>query len=118
MSFFPIIELVDRFVIAQLKFNKGCGNQEELDFYSNQLKPYDLQTIQDKLDQMYDIHNNIWLLESELKTGREAELDLAEIGRRAIAIRNWNNKRIAIKNSIAETLGCVVRETKRDHLSE
>ena len=39
-------------------------------------------------------------------------------GRRAILIRNWNNKRIAIKNSLAEILNCPVREIKQDHLSE
>ena len=49
----------------------------------------------------------------------EAELPLEEIGRRAILIRDWNNKRVAIKNHIAEQLKTdQVRETKTDHLSE
>jgi hypothetical protein len=64
------------------------------------------------------VHNTIWDLESELKTGREAELPLEEIGRRAIAIRDHNNERIRIKNAIAERLECPVREIKQDHLSE
>jgi hypothetical protein len=45
-------------------------------------------------------------------------LDLAEIGRRAIAIRDWNNKRITYKNSIAELFGLELREIKTDHLSD
>jgi len=53
-----------------------------------------------------------------LKAGREQELPLEEIGRRAIAIRDHNNRRIAIKNALAEQLECPVREIKRDHLSE
>jgi hypothetical protein len=57
-------------------------------------------------------------LEWELKTGQEEKLELAEIGRRAIAIRNMNNKRIAFKNTIAEKLNDPVREIKQDHLSD
>ena len=115
---FPIIELVDRYAIAMLKFNKTQANQEELTFYADQLAVYDLSSIKSDLDSLYQIHNEIWNLESELKSGREAELTLEEIGRRAIAIRDCNNKRIALKNQIAQQLGCRVREIKKDHLSE
>jgi len=118
MIVFPIIELVDRYTIALLKFNKTGGNQEELDFYSTQLHSYDLTLIKDSLDQLYSIHGKIWELEALLKSGREQELSLEEIGRRAIAIRDYNNKRIKLKNSIAEQLGCNVREIKQDHLSQ
>jgi hypothetical protein len=45
-------------------------------------------------------------------------LSLAEIGQRAIAIRDWNNKRITYKNSIAELFGLELREIKTDHLSD
>jgi hypothetical protein len=115
---FPVIELVDRYAIAQLKFDKTQANKLELEFYAEQLKSFDLTQIQDELTELYNAHSQIWSLESELKTGREAELALEEIGRRAIAIRDHNNKRIALKNLIAEKLGCVVREIKKDHLSE
>ena len=118
-QFFPIFELVDRYVIAQLKFSKSQKNNEELEFYTNQLSNYDLSLIQHELDQLYTIHSNIWNLEAELKSGREAELELAEIGRRAIEIRNWNHKRIALKNSMADKLGqSNLHEIKQDHLSE
>ena len=116
--FFPIIELVDRYSIAMLKYNKTQANQEELEFYDNQLKSYDLSVIKDELDELYIIHSCIWELEAELKTGREVELALEEIGRRAIAIRDHNNKRITLKNTIAKKLNCSVREIKKDHLSE
>ena len=67
---------------------------------------------------LYKIHAAIWNLESELKSSMEAQLELAGIGRRAIEIRNFNNKRIQLKNAIAEKLGCSVREIKAQHISE
>lgn len=118
MSFFPIIELVDRYAIALLKFNNTKANKKELDFYVEKLEQYNISIIVDELQELYKIHAQIWQLESQLKSGKEDELPLEEIGRRAIAIRNLNNKRIALKNIMAEKLDCAVREIKQDHLSE
>ena len=119
MTFFPIIELVDRYSIAKLKSDKTNGiNFIEFDFYTDQLKSYDLTLVTDEMDMLYKIHAAIWNLESELKSSMEAQLELAEIGRRAIEIRNFNNKRIQLKNAIAEKLGCSVREIKAQHISE
>lgn len=116
---FPVIELIDRLAIAQVKFKRTNGaNQEELAWYIEQANSYDLTTIEDLYINLIAIHNEIWELEGLLKTGREQELSLEEIGRRAIAIRDHNNKRITIKNAIAERLSCPVREIKKDHLSE
>ena len=84
----------------------------------NQALRIDIGEIVDEYENLKQIHNEIWDLEAELKTGREAELSLEEIGRRAIAIRDHNNKRVALKNSMAEKLNCAVREIKQDHLSE
>jgi len=118
MSFFPVIELVDRYAIALLKWNKTQANTEELSFYQTQMDKYPVELVKSEIDALYDIHDTIWGLEGELKTGREQELPLEEIGRRAIAIRDWNNKRIKLKNTMAEKLGCAVREIKQDHLSQ
>lgn len=115
---FPVIELVDRYSIAKLKFDKTKANQDELEFYQQQVQQFDLSKVSTELEALYTIHSNIWALESELKTGREQELPLEEIGRRAIAIRDLNNQRVTLKNKIAEQLGCTVREIKKDHLSQ
>jgi len=115
---FPIIELIDRLSIAEVKFKRTKANEEELLWYMNQALRIDLTEIVEEYEDLKHIHNEIWELEAELKTGREAELSLEEIGRRAIAIRNHNNKRVALKNIIAEKLGCAVREIKQDHLSQ
>lgn len=118
MSFFPVIELFDRLAIAEVKWARTQSNQEELAWYKTQVLAYDTQQIQEQYQTLKQIHDEIWSLEAELKSGHEEQLPLEEIGRRAISIRNKNNQRIKIKNQIAELLGDQVREIKRDHLSE
>lgn len=115
---FPIIELVDRLAIAEIKFQRTGANKEELAWYKNQVTHINFDQIVNEYKNLKQIHNEIWNLEAELKSGREAELALEEIGLRAIAIRDHNNKRVALKNAIAEKLDCPVREIKRDHLSQ
>jgi hypothetical protein len=115
---FPIIELVDRLAIAEVKFKRTKANEEELLWYMNQAMRIDLTEIVEEYEDLKRIHDEIWELEAELKTGREAELALEEIGRRAIAIRDHNNKRVKLKNAMAKKLGCLVKEIKKDHLSE
>lgn len=115
---FPVIELFDRLAIAEIKWARTKSNQEELDWYRLQVQKFDLNLVSSPFEELKNIHNTIWELEAELKSGREQELSLEEIGRRAILIRDWNNKRIAIKNKIADRLGCSVKELKKDHLSE
>jgi hypothetical protein len=115
---FPIIELVDRLAIAEIKFKRTKANEEELLWYMNESIRINLTEIVNEYEDLKRIHDEIWELEAELKTGREAELSLEEIGRRAIAIRDHNNKRVALKNTMAEKLNCSVREIKKDHLSE
>jgi hypothetical protein len=113
---FPIIELYDRLAIAEVKWEKTRANQEELAWYQQHCSV--VQNVRELYENLKDIHRQIWSLEAELKSGREQEISLEEIGRRAISIRDWNNKRVSIKNKIAELLGCKVRELKKDHLSE
>ena len=115
---FPIIELIDRLAIAEVKFQRTGANKEELLWYKDQALQVDLDKIVNEYQDLKRIHNEIWNLEAELKSGHEADLALEEIGRRAIAIRDHNNKRVALKNAIAEKLECPVREIKKDHLSQ
>jgi len=119
MIVFPLIELLDRYAIATVKWRRtNGGNQDELAFYHQQIQVLDLQQIHQELSSLQKIHDEIWDLENELKSGKEQELPLEEIGRRAIQIRDKNNVRINLKNAMAEKLGCAVREIKQDHLSE
>jgi hypothetical protein len=115
---FPVLELFDRLAIAEIKWTRTHSNTAELKWYTDQTAKYNIELIKEPYEELKNIHNKIWELESQLKSGRENDLSLEEIGRRAILIRDWNNKRVAVKNTIAEILNCPVREIKQDHLSE
>ena len=120
MDFLPVLELIDRLCIARVKHARTHGaNQVELDWYEAKLceLPQSAE-LNDAIQAMTDIHHAIWDLEWQLKSGVEQMLSLQEIGRRAIAIRDFNNKRIAYKNSVAAILGHPVRELKHDHLAD
>jgi hypothetical protein len=117
---FPVIELLDRYAIARVKWQKTNGsNPAELEFYQTQIDQLPADQIGNGIKALEEIHTHIWALESELKSDRERELALEEIGRRALVIRDWNRKRIEVKNSIADIINKdAVREIKKDHLSE
>ena len=120
MEFLPVLELIDRLCIARVKHARTSGaNQVELDWYEDKYRqlPQSVELDTD-IQAMTDIHHAIWDLEWQLKSGVEQMLSLQEIGRRAIAIRDFNNKRITYKNSIASILGHPVREIKQDHLAD
>lgn len=119
MIVFPAVELLDRLAIARVKWQRTRANSDELLYYEEQAQRFEMdQTCYDAIKELENIHNIIWDLEKELKSGREQELPLEEIGRRAIAIRDHNNRRIKYKNFLAEHVGCLIREIKKDHLSE
>ena len=119
MIFFPAVELLDRLAIARVKWRRTQANDEELRYYEEQARRFDMDSEFDAaMQELEIIHDTIWELEKELKSGREQELTLEEIGRRAIAIRDHNNRRIKYKNLLAGRVGCDVREIKKEHLSE
>ena len=116
---FPVIELVDRYTIARVKYDKTNGaNAAELDFYTAQLAKLDVELIQAELSVLEDIHRRIWAMEDDFKKCRIDGADLSEIGQRALDIRDLNNYRVQYKNSIADKLNDPVREIKQDHTSE
>ena len=111
---FPVIELVDRYCIAVVKFEKTHGaNNEELRFYEAQIAHLDRAIIQKHLDALYEIHYRIWNMEDDFKKCRIDNAPLEEIGRRALEIRDLNNHRVETKNKIAELVGDSVREIKQ-----
>ena len=120
MEFLPVLELIDRLCIARVKHARSQGaNQVERDWYEDKLAQLPQSAeLDEAIQAMTDIHHAIWDLEWQLKSGVEQMLSLQEIGRRAIAIRDFNNKRIAYKNSVANILGHPVTEIKQDHLAD
>ena len=120
MEFLPALELIDRLCIARVKHARTQGaNQNELDWYEERYRQMPQSAELDEvIERMTDIHHAIWNLEWQLKSGVEQMLSLQEIGRRAIAIRDFNNRRIAYKNSVAHIVGHPVTEIKQDHLAD
>jgi hypothetical protein len=120
MEFLPVLELIDRLCIARVKHARTQGaNQVELDWYEQRFRQLPQSAELDEAVQaMTDIHHAIWDLEWQLKSGVEQMLSLQEIGRRAIAIRDFNNRRIAYKNTVARILNHPVLEIKQDHLAD
>lgn len=107
------MELVDRYTIAQVKYNRtGGANEEELNFYEQQMNKIDKTIIWDELQAFKILHDKIWNLEDDFKKSRIDGTDLAEIGRRALEIRDYNQYRVQLKNAVAEKLNDPVREVK------
>jgi hypothetical protein len=107
------MELVDRYTIAQVKYNRTGGqNKEELEFYEQQMSKIDKTIIWEELQAFKILHDKIWNLEDDFKKCRIDGTDLAEVGRRALEIRDYNNYRVNLKNAVAEKLNDPVREIK------
>jgi len=116
---FPVIEIVDRYTIARVKYKKSAGaNAEELKFYETQIQKLFVEDIQQELDQLESIHEQIWALEDDFKKCRIDGTDLSEIGRRALDIRDLNNTRVKLKNAMAEKCQCAIRDIKINHVSD
>jgi hypothetical protein len=112
-----LIELVDRYCIAKVKFDILGNNIDELNFYREQLDTFNISDdIEEDLKELTTIHRRIWDMEDDFKKCVvELKYPMDEIGRRAIAIRDINIDRYAIKNKIAEKLNDPIREKKRYH---
>ena len=110
-------EIADRYSIVKLKSERtevDCTEEiqaltQELDKVEG-LAPY--------VRQLYEVNGRVWDLESDIRKGKEGELGLEEVGRRAIMIRGINGERVAIKNTVNKIYKTGFLETKVNHASE
>lgn len=115
---FPVIEIVDRYAIAVVKHEKTQGaNQEELEFYLDQINKININPSDPKLLELIEHHRYVWSLEDDFKKAKIDDLPLEEIGRRALYIRDIGYRRVDLKNDFAKILGDPVREIKQDHVT-
>lgn len=113
-------ELIDRFTILVRKAERDHDN------YDNKLQAFvlslaDLDLTADMLlciCRLQMVNVDIWNLESDIRKGCEGELGMAEVGRRALDIRDLNKQRIEIVNHINHLLGDDTTERKFDHASQ
>lgn len=104
----PINELCDRLTIAELKLERLSAQELDKTLLSKQIAYFwagvDRNNLQllELIAQLKTINGQMWDLEYDLRKGLDDSLGLAEIGKRAIEIRNFNRTRVAVKNQIAE----------------
>lgn len=118
----PLPEVLDRFVIVRLKMEriKTENKKSEYEYYKKAIEDYKKRGFivkQEWIDKLYEANAKIWDLEYDLRKGKDEELGLEEVGRRAIKIRETNKIRITIKNEIAEITGSGFKDVKMNHLS-
>lgn len=112
-----ISEVADRLSICRLKQERTTEDlREEIELYENEVEQY--FGVNDYIEQLYDINGEIWQLEADIRRGREKELGLEEVGRRAILIREWNKKRIEVKNQMVKDYGEGFTDIKINHGSD
>ena len=115
---FPTIEIVDRYAIAVVKHEKTNGaNQEELEFYLEQMKEAGIDLSNAKVIELIEHHRYVWSLEDDFKKAKIDALPLEEIGRRALYIRDIGYRRVDLKNELAKLVNDPVREIKQDHIT-
>ena len=113
----PISEIADRLSICMLKQERTSEDlRKEIELYESELRGY--ENIHEYVDKLYEINGEIWHLESDIRKGREKELGLEEVGRRAILIREQNKKRVFVKNQMVETYGEGFKDIKVNHGSD
>jgi hypothetical protein len=117
----PIGEILDRYSIAVLKKERAnADNEIELNDLSQEIEEYkqkDSEFINHKINQLIEINGMIWDLESDIRKGKEGELGLEEVGRRAIKIREFNKIRVGYKNDVVEVFGEGYKDIKMNHAS-
>ena len=109
-------EIADRYSIVKLKSERtevDCA--EELQALTEELNK--VEGLAPYIQQLYEINGRVWDLESDIRKGKEGELGLEEVGRRAIKIREFNKIRVGYKNIIVETFGEGYKDVKMNHAS-
>ena len=116
-------DIIDRWAIAKLKAERIGADESKKEYscFCEGIKElenkYPHVAWNSYMQEIVAIHAKIWDLESAVRQGK-LDNDLMEVGRRAIQIRDWNKKRITLKNAINATIGESVQDIKKDHCSE
>ena len=118
----PLAEVIDRLTIVKLKMER-IKTEDKTKEYEHYLKGienfkkegYNIK--QEWIDKLYEANAKIWDLEHDIRKGKDGELGLEEVGRRALQIRDINKIRISIKNEIVEATGSGFKDIKMNHAS-
>jgi hypothetical protein len=100
-------DIADRVSILELKMERQLDIDVSLEYSAltssiKEVVPewYIIHHWKGVVDQLKTLNGKIWDLESDIRSGKEGELGLEEVGRRAILIRDINRERVSLKNAI------------------
>jgi hypothetical protein len=116
---YPLPDLLDKISIVQLKTERTDEDEcrRELHYLMDNLPDYAFAESEAYIIRLYEVNGKIWDLEADIRKGKDDELGLEEIGRRTIKIREFNKKRICIKNEIVEKTKTGFKDIKVNHAS-
>jgi len=126
---YPLDELIDKSSIIRLKFERIPDLEDrkkwarEIFDYSVAIGEYigektcSYNQIEEWMNKLYDVNGRIWDLEAAIRQGKDKELGLEEVGRRAIKIRETNGERIRVKSEIIDNIGQGYKDIKINHAS-
>jgi len=121
----PICELCDRLTIAKLKLQRLPEDELNKTLLQKQIAYYETgidytdPKICNLIAALLDINGQMWDAEHDIRKGLDAMLGLAEIGKRALKIRNLNCIRVSIKNEITLLAGQPeFSDCKMNHISQ
>jgi len=111
----PMAEVIDKYTILLLK-NERLEEDliGQVDLYRKEIP----DSLNEYVDRLLDINSKCWDLEADIRKGKEEELGLAEVGRRALKLRDLNKTRVSIKNEIVKCTGTGFLDVKINHASE
>jgi len=116
-------DIIDRWAIAKLKAERIGAEESKHEYLwfcegmKELMEKYPAVDWEGYSQSILRIHAEIWDLEGAVRQGK-LDNDIAEVGRRAILIRDWNKKRVSIKNKINATVGEGFQDIKQNHASE
>jgi len=113
----PLSEMLDRLSIALLKQLRTEHDMTlEIVTYLKAIKQHG-----DYAEMFVDLlyaNTQMWNSEAGLRAIDAEEMGLEEMGRRSLVVRDWNKKRVVIKNKIVDASGEGFKDIKVNHASE
>ena len=117
----PMSEIIDRYAISLIKQEEIEEDvSEELETYKKEIDQHTNPKIKEYIDRLYKANKDLWNEEKAIKMGQEQNFDLAEIGKKALKVRDLNRIRNGIKAEIVDEFADGFKEikvnyTKRDY---
>jgi len=114
---YPLPDLLDKISILQLKVERTGEDscKQELAYLLKHLPEYNFPEAEEYINRLRSVNDRIWEMEADIRQGKDHLLNLEEVGRRALGIRNINKFRIRIKNEIVEKTNKGFKDIKVNH---